>query len=130
MGLKEILGLIPAKISRRGVLLGLSAVIAAPFVIRTPGLLMPVRNRIMASEEIEDQELIDRIIAHQAIANRVIVDRLPGGWPPSVKEVKRWRRKMQKTFRPGMCDSYTEEQWARLGVMIDAEMRFKAMGLL
>ena len=38
-------------ISRRGALLGLSAAIAAPFVIRHAGVLMPVRNRPPLSEQ-------------------------------------------------------------------------------
>lgn len=41
-------------ISRRGFLGGLAAALAAPAIIRTPGLLMPVRPLRVASEHLGD----------------------------------------------------------------------------
>ncbi len=45
----------PANPERFSALLGLgAAIVAAPYVIRTPGLLMPVRNRSLARYSVEN----------------------------------------------------------------------------
>ena len=64
-------------ISRRQAFLGVAA-IAAPFVVRTPELLMPVRNRIVPANDIFDSLWWRDLKAY----------------PPAPAEVKAWRQSM------------------------------------
>jgi hypothetical protein len=92
---------------RRELLKGLTIVVAAPFVIRTPGLLMPVRDRGIPSY-VRDW---DR-------------------FPPSIAEVRAWRSEMNWIAERGIMLSFNGIGAARIGAMGDAEKRFKAIGLL
>jgi hypothetical protein len=120
MRLRELLALIPEpeNISRRGALLGLSAAIAAPFVIRTPGLLMPVRNRIIRLPI----ELGDGY------------DSLFRDWqkhPATLEEYRQYCREREEAANgPVIFYNYSVEGFNRIGAMIDAERRYRAMGLL
>ena len=71
------------RLSRRGALICLSGMIAAPFVIRRAGVLMPVRNRLVFTES---------KLKLQSIAGT----RDWKAYPPTVKEVRAWRRSMTR----------------------------------
>ena len=117
--LNELLAALPPSwpargISRRGVLAGL---IAAPFVIRTPGLVMPVRDRsILTAKELEDQTWAGT--------------RDWKKYPPTLDEVKAHRRSREMLAQQRVMVSYTGAGWAYVSHMIAAENRFEAMGLL
>jgi len=98
-------------ISRRYALLGLTA-IAAPFVIRTPCLLMPVRNRILPPMYNEHRF------------------RNWKAYPPSLDEVKEWRAGLDWMHDQGMFVSWSAQGFDNIHHMGDAERRFEAMGLL
>lgn len=104
-------------ISRRRALICLSGLIAAPFVIRSAGLLMPVRNRLLLSQaELERQTLL-------GIRDWTL-------YPPTVAEVKVWRASMNRRFERGMTVSWTGQGWLHIHRMCEAEKRYEALGLL
>ncbi len=100
-------------ITRRGVLLGL---VAAPFVIRTQGLLMPVRDRtLLSARELELQTMYGL--------------RDYKKYPPTVAEVIAWRQDLTRLL--SRCTvSWTGEGWAHIHRMSEAEKNYEAMGLL
>ncbi|MGA7325767.1 MAG: hypothetical protein WBX25_15085 [Rhodomicrobium sp.] len=130
-------------ISRRQALLGLT-MMAAPFVIRTPGILMPVRDRTFDVREAILRDLRKQRKAVRAIEemrrkageplsaegfeNEAIVH--PIGHSPSVAEVREWREWLITNGRRGIMVSFTAAGAAHLFAMADAEKRYKAMGLL
>ena len=91
--------------------------IAAPFVIRRADVLMPVRNRLVFTES---------NLKWQSIAGT----RDWKAYPPTVKEVRAWRRSMTRRADRGIVVSWTGAGWVRIHHMGEAEKRFKAMGLL
>jgi len=107
----------PLNFSRRGALICLSGLIAAPFVIRNAGALMPVRNRLLLSKtELERRTPL-------------------GIWdwtlcPPTVAEVKAWRTSMNSLIARRIMVSWTGEGFAPIHRMADAEKYYRAMGLL
>ena len=105
------------RLSRRGALICLSGMIAAPFVIRRADVLMPVRNRLVFTES---------ELKLQSIAGT----RDWKAYPPTVKEVRAWRRSMTRRADRGIFVSWTGAGWVRIHHMGEAEKRFKAMGLL
>ncbi len=105
------------KISRRAAFLGLSAMIAAPFVIRTPGLLMPVRDRtIISASELEWQTILGTRDYQR--------------YPLTVAEVKAWRENLTADLDRGIHYLWTGEGFMRIHRMAEAEKRYQAMGLL
>ncbi|MGA7323980.1 MAG: hypothetical protein WBX25_05765 [Rhodomicrobium sp.] len=102
-------------ISRRQAFLGLT-MMAAPFVIRTPGILMPIRYR---PPRIDEKELEWQTI---------LGTRDWKAYPPSVREVREWREGLNG--RRGIMVSFTGTGASRLFAMADAEKRYEAMGLL
>ena len=48
-------------IHRRGLLAGLGALLAAPAIIRTPGLLMPVRPVVVSLDELLNADDLNKI---------------------------------------------------------------------
>jgi hypothetical protein len=102
---------LPPSLSRRAALLGL-ATIAAPFVIRTPGLLMPVKNRIMPPfyNEWGDRNWKD--------------------YPATLDEYLAYERSRIAMANSRIMVSFSAEGANRIAAMIDARKRFEAMGLL
>jgi hypothetical protein len=112
-------------LSRRNFIIGM---IAAPAIIRTPGLLMPVRDRTL-----HRADFIAEIAA--------IIDAMPdppgydgafdhaNAEPPSLAEVIAWRKGMHDLLSRCMV-SWTAEGFNRIHVMCEAEKRYKAMRLL
>jgi hypothetical protein len=105
---------------RRELLKGLAITVAAPFVIRTPGLLMPVRNRLVIPP------LSERELRLQGLIGTRDWDL----YPASLAEVKEWRRGQKRNAERGIMLSYTGIGWAYMDAMINAEKRYKARGLL
>jgi hypothetical protein len=99
--------------SRRQAILGLAA-IAAPFVGRTPGLLMPIRNRIVPVNDILNSLWFRGLNAY----------------PPAPAEVKAWRQSVNATFRMGIRPYHSPAGMIRILKICDAEKRFEALGLL
>ncbi len=103
--------------SRRDALAGLLVSMAAPYVVRNSGLLMPLMDRtILSTNELEWQTI-------------------PGTrdykkYPLTVAEVKAWRRSTNASLDRGVMVSWTAEGRARIHRMAEAEKRYKAMGLL
>jgi len=92
----------PLCITRRGALIWLSVVLAAPFVTRKGGILMPIRNRTLLNTR--ELELL--------------------------KEVQEWRQSITRLTESRICASWTGEGWTHIGSMAEAEKRFKAMGFV
>jgi hypothetical protein len=115
-------------LTRRDILAGLLVSIAAPAIIRTPGLLMPVRDRTLRRAD-----FIAEIAA--------IIDAMPDepGYdsafdyvkaePPSLAEVIAWRKGMNELLSRCMV-SWTVEGFNHIHVMAEAEKRYQASGLL
>ena len=90
------------RMPRRGALICLTAAIAAPFVIRTAGILMPVRKRLLLNL---------REIA-------------------LLKEVQEWRQSTARCAESRICVNWTGEGWTHIDRLAEAERRFRAMGLV
>jgi hypothetical protein len=88
-------------ISRRRALFAISGLIAAPFVIRNAGVLMPIRNRIDPAEKM-----------------------------PSPEEVQAWRASVTRNVERGRMISWTGEGFAHIHRMATAEKQYRALGLL
>jgi hypothetical protein len=99
---------IASAISRREAFAGFFGTIAAPFVIRTPGLLMPIRDRTIPMWGLRDYRR----------------------YPPTVEEVIDWRRGVNAMNARGMMVSWTGEGFNRIFAMSDAEKHYRAMGLI
>ena len=104
-------------ISRRQVLFGFGA-IAAPFVIRTPGILMPVKYRppLLSAEELRDLTMYGLRDWH--------------AYPPSLEEVIDWRRCRQRMDEQGTLVSWTAAGMMEICALGDAERRYEAMGIV
>src|SRR5258706_15933985 len=115
-------------LTRRDVLAGLLVSIAAPAIIRSPGVLMPVRDRTLSRAD-----FIAEIAA--------IIDAMPdppgydsafdyaNAEPPSLAEVIAWRKGMNELVSRCMV-SWTAEGFNRIHHMGEAEKRYKTIGLL
>jgi hypothetical protein len=107
----------PFDLTRRAALAGLLGSVAAPFVVRNSGLLMPVRDRtIPSANELEWQTIMGTRDCRR--------------YPVTVAEVKTWRRSTNDRLARGVMVSWTGEGWARIHRMAEAEKRYKAIGLL
>jgi hypothetical protein len=103
---------IASVISRRDAFAGFFGTIAAPFVIRTPGLLMPIRDRTSQ---------LDEMMWGLRDYRR---------YPPTVEEVIDWRRGVNAMNARSMMVSWTGEGFNRIFAMSDAEKHYRAMGLI
>jgi hypothetical protein len=96
-------------ISRRNVLLGITF-LAAPAVIRCSSNLMPVRYRPQMYDEWGNRNW--------------------AAYPPSLQEVKDWRRSLNAINDRGLLVSWTSEGFNHICAMSDAEKHYQAMGLI
>lgn len=67
-------------IARRGFLSGITAFLAAPAIIRTPGLLMPVRPAIILNEVEIDFFVDDESITRFNLYNHRVYQEKAGAW--------------------------------------------------
>ena len=104
-------------LTRRDILAGFFVSMAAPYVVRNSGLLIPVRDRtILSASEHEWQTILGT--------------RNYKKYPLTVAEVKAWRRSTNERLDRGVMVSWTGEGWARIHRMAEAERRYMAIGLL
>ena len=104
-------------LTRRATLAGLLVSLAAPYVVRNSGLLMPVRDRtILSASELELQTFLGTRDYQR--------------YPLTVAEVKAWRRSTDERIKQGVMVNWTGEGFMRIHRMAEAEKRFEAMGLL
>jgi len=87
---------------RRGALICLAAAIAAPFVTRKAGILMPIRKPLPLN--LREIELL--------------------------KEVQDWRQSMTRCAESRICVNWTGEGWTHIDRLAQGERRFRAMGLV
>jgi|SRR5271157_3523764 len=104
------------RVSRRGALVCLSGLIAAPFVIRNSAVLMQARTRLPLMEnELECRVLLGACLwtAH----------------PPIVKEAKKWREAMDWLAQNRVVIRWSREGWTHIARIGEAEGRYRATWL-
>lgn len=102
----------PAQTNRRGFLISLTGFVAAPYVIRNAGSLMPVRDRTVKpmfdSYGFRDYET----------------------YPPTVAEVRDWRDGLEQMFDQGIIMNWSAQGMQDIYFLGQAEDRYRAAGLL
>jgi hypothetical protein len=106
-----------AHLSRRGLLVGLGALIAAPAIVRASSL-MPVRNRLIAPP------LDPALRAFRDLFRDYVK------FPPTPAEVREWRQGLNEVLDLGIHFSWNAHGVNRFVAMVKAEERFMAQGLL
>jgi hypothetical protein len=104
-------------LDRRAILAGLLVSIAAPAIIRTPGLLMPVRDRTVLSAKDLEWATIFGTRDYEK-------------YPATLAEVKAWRQDVTDRINRGIFVNPSVIGFNRMIVMVEAEERYQAMGLL
>jgi hypothetical protein len=97
-------------ISRRGLITGLIALVAAPAIIRTPGLLMPVRKITLISNADESTKALIEMLTQ---SNDLLED-IPNDWVRYTSHFKWNRGLIAEDWKYAIRISLPQQAWRQL----------------